>query len=40
MALLCSTAGERRVMVDLIYIAVVVVFFVLSALYARFCEKL
>jgi hypothetical protein len=30
----------RAVMIDLIYIAVVIAFFVICALYARFCEKL
>jgi hypothetical protein len=32
--------NEEAWMSDLVYIGIVVVFFVVSALYVRFCEKL
>jgi len=34
------TALIRKPMTDLVYIAVIMLFFVISGLYARFCAKL
>jgi hypothetical protein len=32
--------NEAKIMTDLIYIGVIVLFFLVSGLYVRFCEKL
>ena len=39
-ASIVSEPIEWKLMTDLIYIGVVVLFFVASGLYARFCERL
>ena len=35
-----NVMGNKLTMTDLIYIGITVVFFVVSGLYVRFCEKL